>query len=102
MLDLQGDAGSSRAQYEARWHTFVTAIAPGQIICMNNVPWITEGNAEHVKAIILYGTSGDQGSFIYCMYQYSMELITFVHKVQCIPDKSVVKLKKSADDMVGV
>lgn len=55
--DAQGDAGSRRAKYEARWHSFVTA--PGErALKYEEVPWIMEGSAEDVKATILYGTSG--------------------------------------------
>lgn len=61
MNAAQGDAGSRRAKYEARWHTFVTA--PGAaVLRYDEVPWIMEGSAEDVKATILYGTSGERPS----------------------------------------
>lgn len=49
-----------RAQYEAKWHTFVTA-NKDTIINYNDVPWLAVSlPSESVKAMILYGTDGER------------------------------------------
>ena len=49
-----------RAQYEAKWHTFVT-VKKDDPILYSDVPWLAvEQPRENVKGIILYGTDGEQ------------------------------------------
>ena len=48
-----------RAQYEAKWHTFVTA-KKDTTINYNDVPWLAvDAPSENVRAMILYGTDGE-------------------------------------------
>lgn len=54
---LQGDLGSRRAKYEARWHTFATADKT-RVIRMTDVPWLVEDAKEdqqQLTSFVLYG-----------------------------------------------
>jgi len=55
---LQGGAATKRAQYEAKWHTFITS-KDNTNISYDDVPWLAiDAPGENVKAMILYGTDG--------------------------------------------
>lgn len=54
---LQGDLGSRRAKYEARWHIFATA-GEGEAIKMADVPWLVEDlnqDVQQLTTFVLYG-----------------------------------------------
>lgn len=54
---LQGDLGSRRAKYEARWHTFATA-GQGKAVTMADVPWLVDDlsqDLQQLTAFVMYG-----------------------------------------------
>ena len=54
---FQGDLGSRRAKYEARWHTFATA-DKSRSIKMVDVPWLVDDLKEDLQQLtsfVLYG-----------------------------------------------
>lgn len=56
---LQGDLGSRRARYEARWHTFATA-GEDKAVRMADVPWLVEDisqDLQQLTAFVMYGAS---------------------------------------------
>ena len=57
LMLLQGDLGSRRAKYEARWHTFATA-GTCHAIKMADVPWLVDDLSEdrqQLTAFVMYG-----------------------------------------------
>lgn len=64
MLFLQGDLGSRRAKYEARWHSFAAA-DKSKAIHVADVPWLVDDLNEdpaQLASFVLYGavTSEEQ------------------------------------------
>ena len=64
LLFLQGDLGSRRAKYEARWHSFAAA-DKSKAIHMADVPWLVDDLNEdpvQLASFVLYGavTSEEQ------------------------------------------
>ena len=56
-LSLQGDLGSRRAKYEARWHSFAIA-HQSEPIRMAHVPWLVDDLNEdpaQLASFVLYG-----------------------------------------------
>lgn len=53
----QGDLGSRRAKYEARWHVFATAAKDKQV-CFIDVPWLVDDidqDKTELTDFVLYG-----------------------------------------------